>query len=298
MSLSKIIRMEDGSGKESIFLYGNKYIHAYFAVYFDEAKNYGGVVVVLQDNTEQQRMDRLRKEFVANVSHELRTPITTIKSYSETILESDIDDATKMKFLGVINSEADRMTFLVRDLLQLSSLDYIKSKGEEGSIRLNMSAFQLTDLVRNCAEKIKVGIKGRNITIENNIVGDIPEITADYNRIEQVVINIIGNAAKYTPDGGRVTVYTGVVRDYVYVRVIDTGIGISKEDLPRVFERFYRVDKARTREMGGTGLGLAIAKEIIEVHGGEIDIKSELNRGTEVTIRLPVRTSKASEVSD
>lgn len=261
---------------------GEKIIKAYFAVFTDEEKKPGGIIVVLQDITEQQRLENMRKEFVANVSHELRTPLTSIKSYCETLLEGMLDDReTAEKFLNVINSEADRMTRLVKDLLLLSRLDNQQAQW-------NFERISLVNLVKSVVERTEIEAALRRQKLECFVLGDIPEIEADYGRIEQVVLNLVGNAVKYTPDEGEITVYVGKIYNDVYIKVADNGIGIPESDLSRIFERFYRVDKARSREMGGTGLGLSIAKEIIEAHSGKISINSRLDAGTEVAVRLPV----------
>ncbi len=259
-----------------------KTLKVYFAVFTDEAKRPEGIIAVLQDITEQQRLENMRKEFVANVSHELRTPLTSVKSYSEALLDGALDDREiAEKFLGVINAEADRMTRLVKDLLQLSRLD-------NKQMNWNFEEISLVKLVKSTVERMELEARARRLTLECFVLGDIPRIDADYGRIEQLVFNVLGNAIKYTPEGGKVTVYIGKIYNEVYVKVADNGIGIPESDLPRIFERFYRVDKARSREMGGTGLGLAIAKEIVEAHAGVITINSQAGSGTEVTVRLPV----------
>jgi len=225
----------------------------------------------------------MRREFVANVSHELRTPITSIKSYTETLLDGAAEDPeTTDRFLNVINSEADRMTRLVKDLLQLSRLD-----NEQMSWKIEKVS--LKDIVKSIVNRMQLEAGRKNQKLESFVIGEIPDISADKDRIEQVMVNIINNALKYTPDNGQITVYVGKLINDVYVKVTDTGIGIPNESLDRVFERFYRVDKARSRDLGGTGLGLAIAKEIIEAHGGTINITSEAAKGTEVTVRLPTK---------
>lgn len=255
----------------------------YFAAFTDELGAPGGVIAVLQDITEQQKLDDMRKEFVANVSHELRTPITSIKSYAETLLDGVLDDRdTAERFLKVINSEADSMTRLVRDLLQLSKFD-------NRQMQLKLEPVHLDELVKASVEKIEFEAESKGQTIERYVIGETPVIKADYGRLEQVMLNVLSNAIKYTPEGGRIFVYISRMFNDAYVKITDTGVGIPEKDIPRIFERFYRVDKARSREMGGTGLGLAIAKEIIEEHSGSISIKSEMDKGTEVTIKLPVK---------
>lgn len=245
---------------------------------FDEAE---GAMLVLQDVTEQEKLDKMRKEFVANVSHELRTPITTIKSYTETLLDGELDNKEyAVNFLRVINSESERMTRLVKDLLQLSKLDYDK-------MEWNMKRLNILNMIKDCVVKMEIAAKQKNQSLSFETVGELCDITGDKDRIEQVIINLISNAIKYTPNNGNIKLKAERTKESIEIRISDTGIGIPKEDLPRLFERFYRVDKARSRAMGGTGLGLSIARNIIEAHRGSIRIESEYGRGSEVIIELP-----------
>jgi two-component system sensor histidine kinase VicK len=281
-SLEGIKYLESINDKEFIASVGSKTIRMHFAVFTDKMKKPEGVIAVLQDITEQQKLDNMRKEFVANVSHELRTPLTSIKSYTETLLDGALEDRdTSERFLKVIDSEADRMTRLVKDLLELSRLD-------NSQMNWSFKSMSFVDMVKASVEKIEIEARNKNHTLECFVIGEIPDVRADYDRMEQVILNLLSNAIKYTPDGGKITVYIGKNYNEVYVKVSDTGIGIPEQDLPRLFERFYRVDKARSREMGGTGLGLAIAREIVESHGGTVSITSEYGKGTEVTVKLPV----------
>ncbi len=258
------------------------HIKAFFVKFKLERDKVGGVIVVLQDVTEQQKLDMARREFVANVSHELKTPLASIKSYAETLLDGAIDDReTAESFLNVINNESDRMTRLVRDLLALSSLDHQQTKGKKRN-------FSLEKLIEEVKEKMSLSAKNRGHELTLEISTSPYEIFGDRDKIEQVITNIVSNAIKYTPEGGKISMRTGCIENGIFVKIIDNGIGIPEEDLPRIFERFYRVDKARSRELGGTGLGLAIAQEIIKDHNGTIDIHSEQGQGTEVTIVLPI----------
>lgn len=252
-------------------------------VFFGNDKNETiGAIIVFQDVTEQERLDRMRKEFVANVSHELRTPITTIKSYTETLLDGAVEDKENtISFLKVIDSESERMTRLVKDLLQLSKLEY-------NNMQWNMKQIDIYKVVSDCTYKMNISAKQKNQTLEFNGDIDIPVIMGDKDRIEQVIVNILSNAIKYTPENGKIEVGISSDLDKVTIKVTDTGLGIPKEDLPRLFERFYRVDKARSRMLGGTGLGLSIAKQIVEAHNGSIKIQSEYGHGTQVFISLPV----------
>jgi two-component system, OmpR family, sensor histidine kinase VicK len=285
ITLEEVLYLKSFGDRERIIEIEGKYIKVYFVLIEADDEKIEGIVTVLQDITEQQKLELMRKEFVANVSHELRTPLTSIKSYAETLLDGAIGDReTSERFLNVINSEADRMTRLVIDLLQLSRLD-------NQQMQWNMQKVFFVDLVRGSIEKLQLSAKNKEQRIESFIIGDIPEIEIDKGRIEQVVINILSNAIKYTPAGGKITVFMGRMYSEVYVKVVDTGIGIPQDELSRVFERFYRVDKARSREMGGTGLGLSIAKEIVEAHGGTISISSKIGKGTEVAVKLPICNS-------
>jgi len=252
-------------------------------VFFGNDKNETiGAIIVFQDVTEQERLDRMRKEFVANVSHELRTPITTIKSYTETLLDGAVEDKENtISFLKVIDSESERMTRLVKDLLQLSKLEY-------NNMQWNMKQIDIYKVVSDCTYKMNISAKQKNQILEFNGDIDIPVIIGDKDRIEQVIVNILSNAIKYTPENGKIELGIASEKDKVIISVIDTGIGIPKEDLPRLFERFYRVDKARSRMLGGTGLGLSIAKQIVEAHNGSIKIQSEYGHGTQVFISLPI----------
>lgn len=252
-----------------------------YAPFRNEKNNIGGVIIVFQDITEQHKLDNMRKEFVANVSHELKTPITTIKSYTETLMGFDnLDEELSCKFLSVIDNECDRMTRIVRDLLQLSNLDYNKTKWK----KVDCSA---ENLIKDACLKLDFAFKEKNQDLILDIEENIPNIVVDKDGIEQVILNIISNAIKYTPNGGRINVFAKKQNDRVIITVKDNGIGIPEEDKDRIFERFYRVDKGRSRELGGTGLGLSIAKQIVEAHGGDIVLKSQHKVGTEVDIMLP-----------
>jgi len=242
-----------------------------------------GAVWVLHDVTERERVEALRREFVANVSHELRTPLTTIKSYVETLLEYGLEDPdTQRRFLQVVNGETDRMINLVRDLLDLSQLEFQR-------VRYEREYCHLSELARQVLAKLAGEIQAKSLqaSIQPPPVPE-PLVYVDPHRIQQVLVNIVSNAVEFTPPGGSITVRILPGQDQVRVEVEDTGSGIPPEDLPRIFERFYRVDKARTRRLGGTGLGLSIARQVVEGHGGRIGIESELGRGTLVWFTLPL----------
>ena len=281
INLEKIVYLENWTSSEQRINIGEKYVNLLFAPFQDENDKPAGVIVVIQDITEHVKLDNMRKEFVADVSHELKTPITSIMGYADTLLESEYDKEMQVKFLEVISSEARRMAKLVTDLLTLSKYDNKKITKEE-------TEFDLGDLTKKCIERLKFEIEKKNHQVECFVTANVPPVHADKYGIERVILNIISNAIKYTPENGTIKVYVGFVYSDAYIKVIDNGIGIPEKDLSRIFERFYRVDKARTREMGGTGLGLPIAKEILTQNNGSIDIKSEFGKGTEVVIRVPV----------
>ena len=281
INLEKIVYLENWTSSEQRLNIGEKYVNLLFAPFQDENDKPAGVIVVIQDITQHVKLDNMQKEFVADVSHELKTPITSIMGYADTLLESEYDKEMQTKFLGVISSEARRMARLVTDLLVLSRYDNKKITKEEVE-------FDLGDLTKKCIERLQFEIQKKEHNVECFVTANVPPVHADKYGIERVILNIISNAIKYTPEKGVIKAYVGFVYNDAYIKIIDNGIGIPEQDLNRIFERFYRVDKARTREMGGTGLGLSIAKEILDQNNGSIDIKSEAGKGTEVVIRIPV----------
>lgn len=242
----------------------------------------GGMLAVIHDVTEQKKSDALRREFVANVSHELRTPITNIRSYAETLADSeDLPPDMVKNFLKVIVNESDRMTKIVQDLLTLSRFD-------SGKADLHFEKFSFSLSVKNVFDAMLMEAKKSGLEMSLEIGENLPDILGDRSRIEQVLLNIISNAVRYTPEGGRISVRAGREDDTVWMEVADTGIGIPPEDLPRIFDRFYRVDKARSRASGGTGLGLSIAKDIVVRHSGNISVESTVGKGTTMTVKLPI----------
>ena len=255
-----------------------------FMAPFSSDQTQGGVLVVIHDVTEQRKSEQSKREFVANVSHELRTPLTNIKAYAETIISSgdDLPGELRSNFLAVIVSEADRMTRIVQDLLTLSKIDY-------GKMEMNISRFSFRKAVENVYEAAKLNAEqNHHHTMTLTEEDDIPDVNGDRERIEQVVTNIVSNAVKYTPDGGKIEIHVGKSGKNVYVRVSDNGIGIPEKDLPRLFDRFYRVDKARSREIGGTGLGLSIVSDTVRRRGGTITAAQREGGGTVFTVKLPL----------
>lgn len=285
-NLEKIIYLDEWTATDQFISINDKFLNVYFAPFRNEKDKPIGAIVVLHDTTKQAKLDDMRKEFVSNVSHELKTPLTSVKTYAETLLEQEeLDQESKNKFLGVILSETNRMSKLVSDLLQLTKFDYKKIAWE----KIN---FDITELTKQICDKHKIQAEKKGQLLECYVTSNVPEVFGDRDGIEQAITNILSNSIKYTSEGGNIKVYIGAVHEDAYIKIIDNGIGIPKEDLPRVFERFYRVDKARSREMGGTGLGLPIAKEIIDSNNGSISIKSEVGQGTEVVMKIPMYKKK------
>ena len=282
INMEKVIYLESWTSTEERIQVEDRFVKVFFAPFKDEKDRPDGVIAVIQDITEHVKLDNMQKELIADVSHELKTPITSIMGYADTLLEGGYDEETQQKFLNVIASESRRMARLVTDLLTLSRYDSNKKKTQKES-------FDLGELVKRCQEKLAIEIKKKQHKVNCFVTADVPLVYADKYDIERVVLNILTNSIKYTPEGGEIKIYVGFVYNDAYIKIFDNGIGIPEEDLSRIFERFYRVDKARSREMGGTGLGLSIAKEILDKNGGSIDIKSKVGEGTEVVIRIPTK---------
>ncbi|REE78615.1 PAS/PAC sensor signal transduction histidine kinase [Paenibacillus taihuensis] len=245
-----------------------------------------GTIAVLQDVTEQERLEQSRREFVANVSHELRTPLTTIKSYAEALDDGAMDERELgQRFVGVIRNETERMIRLVTDLLHLSRLD-------SNQAPLRRQQTNVPDMLEEVADRFSFQLRKKAIRATVRVEDSITSVWLDRDQIDQVLDNLVSNAIKYTLDGGRIELAARRIEPAsIAISVKDTGIGIPKRDLGRIFDRFYRVDKARSRNMGGTGLGLSIAREIVKAHGGTITLDSELNEGTTVTAILPTQVS-------
>ncbi|ACT04857.1 cell wall metabolism sensor histidine kinase WalK [Paenibacillus sp. JDR-2] len=246
-------------------------------------KGITGTIAVLQDVTEQEKLEQSRRQFVANVSHELRTPLTTIKSYAEALNDGALDERElSERFVGVIRNETERMIRLVTDLLHLSRLD-------SNQAPLRRRKTNIHEMLDEVTDRFSFQLRQKSILATIIVDRDLKSAWLDRDQIDQVLDNLISNAIKYTLEGGAIEL-SAHKQDAatIAISVKDTGIGIPKKDLSRIFDRFYRVDKARSRNMGGTGLGLSIAREIVKAHGGTISLKSELNDGTTVTFTLPV----------
>ena len=286
INLEMVMYLENYASFERKIDVKDRAINLFFAAFKDENDNPAGVIAVIQDITEHVKLDQMRKEFVADVSHELKTPITSIMGYSDTLIDSVVPENMQKEFLSRISEEAKRMAELVNDLLTLSKYENTRTQAAK-------EEFDLGELAKETFDRLKLEMEKKNQTGECLITADIPKVFADKEGIGRVILNIIGNSIKYTPEKGSINVYVGLAHNDAYIKVIDTGIGIPEEDREKVFERFYRVDKSRTRDMGGTGLGLAIAKEIITQNDGQVYIaKSEPGKGTEFVIRIPTVQSK------
>ena len=242
-----------------------------------------GCVVLLQDLTQLRRLERVRRDFIANISHELRTPTASLKVLAETLQEGAIDDPVVAKeFLDRINVETDRLTQMVSELSELSRI-------ESGEVSIKKEPIDIGALVTRVVERLKPQADRSRLSLAVDIPSGIPKVLADKERVEQVLVNLLHNAIKFSHSGGRISCVAKIEGDDILVSVVDTGIGIPVDDLPRIFERFYKADKARTG--GGTGLGLAIAKHIVEAHGGKIWAESSEGKGSKFTFTLPVATS-------
>lgn len=282
MSYKQLLSYIKSEIRQHIIQIDEKYVNLCFAAHLDQHENIMGSICVIQDITEHKKLEEMQKEFVANVSHELRTPLTTIKSYAETLLDGAMDDRQiTTDFLKVINHESDRMTALVQDLLELSRLDNKQTK-------FRTQCISLSHILEGSISKYQIHAKKKNQTMIYNATENEYKIIGDSNRIEQVIKNIISNAVKYSNEGATININLYEESSFVVALIEDTGMGIPKEDLTRIFDRFYRVDKARSRAMGGTGLGLAIAKEIMDYHGGHIKVTSEVGVGTCFYLYFPI----------
>ena len=267
-----IINMEDGRflriKLDPVYLQNNKSIVI-------------GSIVNIEDISERVRAENMRKDFVANVSHELKTPLTSISGFAETLkLNENIDKETRNRFLTIIDGEANRLRRLIEDILTLSFIENDKKEEKE--------AINLYSVYRRVEDMLMISARTKNISLNCNADETI-KIAANADYVKQIILNLVDNAIKYTPENGEVNVKIFADKDDAVIKVSDTGMGIPKEDQARIFERFYRVDKARSREIGGTGLGLAITKHIAMNLGGTISVESELEKGSTFTVRIPMK---------
>ena len=257
-----------------------KIIQATFIPLLADDDSINGGVIVLTDITELRKLETVRNDFVANVSHELRTPLTSMVGYLDTLLESDIKDPeTRNKFLKIIKEETDRLSVLIKDLLNLSKIE---------SQNIDLKAENFKKVLDKVVNLLKANAEKKNIELKLDIPEELPLVYMVREQIEQVLINLIDNAVKYTPENGEIKIKVEKKEDKVYFSIKDNGIGIPQSDQERIFERFYRVDKARSRELGGTGIGLSIVKNIVKQHGSEIKLESREGEGSEFSFYLNV----------
>ncbi len=248
-----------------------------------------GIAIVLHDITELKKLEQVRKDFVANVSHELKTPVTSIKGFTETLLDGAMEtEQLRGKFLNIIYKESERLQGLIHDLLELSKI-------EQHYFKLNWQETNLQKIVEDVTVLLKEKAKEKEIILEVNVEGDVT-LEGDPERLKQIMINLVNNSIMYTPTSGRIDILLIGMENSVMLQVADTGVGISEKELPRIFERFYRVDRARSRNSGGTGLGLAIVKHLVEAHHGLIDVESQVGKGTTFTVKFN-RKQQEGEVS-
>ena len=241
-----------------------------------------GAVVLFHDITELKRLDQIRSDFVANVSHELRTPLSILRGYIETLLDNPQTSGGELsRILQVMERHSNRLGLLVNDLLSLAQL-------ESSSSNLELRAVRVQELFDNVIRDWKKKLAAKNLKVIVDVAPDVPTIRADDARLQEVLYNLLDNAVKYSPETGDIRLRAERRGTEVVLSVSDDGVGVPKEDLPRIFERFYRADKARSRELGGTGLGLAIVKHIAQLHGGRVEAESEFGRGTTIRVILPV----------
>ncbi|MGB7604218.1 MAG: ATP-binding protein [Lutisporaceae bacterium] len=262
---------------EKIFrLYSN-------AITYPESDRIIGIIIIIQDITEIKNLEKMRSEFVANVSHELKTPLTSIKGFVETLKAGAIEDNdAAVRFLNIIEDEANRLNRLISDILSLSEVENKKSKPRNEIIDTREKIIEIVSLLQNQAVH-------KSISLNAKIEANVDKLKGDTDQFKQMLINLIDNALKYTPEGGTIEVAAYNLENNVVIRIKDNGIGIPKEHIPRLFERFYRVDKARSRNVGGTGLGLAIVKHIVLQFEGKIEVQSEVGKGTEFILSIPAK---------
>ena len=277
-AVKEFLRKEERSGEAVEITEGDRYFKVRLVPIKEKGKD--GLLLFLQDITEEKRVEAIKRDFVANVSHELRTPLASIKGYSETLLDGGMEDPeTLREFLTIIDKHATRMSRLIDDLLILSKI-------ESQKVPTVFERIDMGELTSSTSRGFERQAKDKGIHLSLHIAKGVPKVLGDRDQLEQVMLNLLDNAIKYTPSGGRIDVsvypYNGLVR----VDVKDTGIGIPQADIPRIFERFYRVDKARSRELGGTGLGLAIVKHIIQGLNGRVWVESTPGKGSTFSFTL------------
>ncbi len=247
-----------------------------------------GVVMVFRDVSYEREIDHMKTDFVSSVSHELRTPLTSIKAYTDTILrDSNMPEETKSQFLVIVSEEADRLATLIEDLLEVSRI-------ESGTIKIEQEFVDIAGITQKVLIALEPLAEKKNIQLEANIPDELPKLQADESKIESVIVNLLNNAIKFTPEHGQVSICTEIANDEMLIRISDTGMGMPKEALPKIFNRFYRVNRPG-KQIQGTGLGLSIVNKIVAMHNGRIEVESEVDQGTTFTIFLPLISQQVQE---
>ncbi|MCG0274707.1 MAG: cell wall metabolism sensor histidine kinase WalK [Thermosediminibacteraceae bacterium] len=279
-AVRNVIKNGSSYSEEIVLLPREQILEVHITPYRDNKGKISGSFIFMRDITELRRLERMRSEFVANVSHELRTPLTSIKGFIETLLDGAYKDpALTKRFLRIIDAETGRLCRLIDNMLDLSRI-------ETNQLKLRIRDVSAGELIKEVMLFFENRFSEKDLTFSENIPDDLPKVKADPDWLRQVFINLLDNAIKYTPKGGKVWIEAEPKDDVVEFRVCDTGIGIPEEDLPRIFERFYKVDKARSPEKGGSGLGLAIVKHLVKSFGGDIRVESKLNQGSKFIFTL------------
>jgi len=254
--------------------------------YAGSGQHAGGAVILFRDITQLQQVEAMRRDFVANVSHELRTPLSIFRGYLETLLDDPQQPPGELvRILEVMERHSERLTTLVDDVLSLARLEAPESHLD--LVEIPLRPF-LSEILRDWEKRFAA----KQLRAELDVPADLPRMQADEGRVQEVIYNLLDNAVKYSQPGGQITVRAELAGDKVRVSVSDQGVGIPARELPRIFERFYRADKARSRELGGTGLGLSIVKHIAQIHGGTAEAASEVGRGTTISVLLPLATGR------
>ncbi len=287
--IAKVLETKKPDTREISLLYPEERFYRVNAINIDDAS--ADIIVVLFDITEFKKLEKIKADFIANVSHELRTPLTSIKGYVETLEDRAYsNEEERMQFLEIINKNADRLINIVSDLLVLSELESKESFYSQPTGR-DFELINIGEIVNQSVLSLKGKMAENKLEYSLDIEENLPAFSGNKFLLEEMVSNLVDNAIKYTPSNGNISVHTYKTGSEIIVEVSDTGIGIPKEDQDRIFERFYRVDKTRSRKVGGTGLGLSIVKHIVLLHGGSVEVESELNKGSKFIVKLPYRSA-------
>lgn len=285
--IENVLSTDKESKKEIAFLYPTEKHYLANVIPLDSPEK--ELIVVIFDVTDFKSLEKIKADFIANVSHELRTPLTAIKGYTETLQEESYESPDEKKhFLNIINRHTDRLINIVSDLLVLSEIESKESSSRETLVS-DFEKVDIREIISSSYDSLKSKITEKNLQVTLNLNEDIPLTMGNRFLLEQMFINLVDNAIKYTPEGGTIGANASNQDSSIIIEIFDTGMGIPKENLQRIFERFFRVDKIRSRQLGGTGLGLSIVKHIAIIHRGKIDVESELGKGSKFIITFPFR---------